>query len=67
MAYEAYTANSDVASLLPCNVVVRDIGAGKVSIEIIKPTAIMKVLGDKNLDRLAQEADGRLEKVIVKL
>lgn len=38
MAYEAYTANSDVASLLPCNVVVRDIGAGKVSIEIIKPT-----------------------------
>jgi uncharacterized protein (DUF302 family) len=67
MAYEAYTANSDVASLLPCNVVVRDIGTGKVSIEIIKPSAMMKVLGDKKLDRLAQEADVLLKNVIDRL
>ncbi len=67
MAYEAYTANSDVASLLPCNVVVRDIGTGKVSIEIIKPSAMMKVLGDKKLDRLALEADVLLKNVIAKL
>ncbi len=64
MAYEAYSANSDVASLLPCNVVIRDIGAGKASIEIIKPSALMKVLGDKKLDRLALEADDLLNKVI---
>ena len=67
MAYEAYTANSDVASLLPCNVVVRDIGASRVSIEIIKPSAMMKVLGDKKLDRLALEADVLLKNVIAKL
>jgi hypothetical protein len=67
MAYDAYSANSDVASLLPCNVVVRDISTGKLSMEIIKPSALMKVLGDKNLDRLAQEADDHLEKVIAKL
>lgn len=67
MAYEAYLANSDVASLLPCNVVVRDVGSGKISIEIIKPSALMKVIGDKNLDRLAQEADSHLQKVIEKL
>ncbi len=67
MAYEAYTANSDVASLLPCNVVVRDIGASRVSIEIIKPSAMMKLLGDKKLDRLALEADVLLKNVIAKL
>lgn len=67
MAYEAYTANSDVASLLPCNVVLRDVGDGKVSIEIIKPSAMMNMLGDKTLDQLAQEADNLLENVISKI
>ena len=67
MAYEAYTANSDVASLLPCNVVVRDLGKDRVSIEIIKPSALMKVLGDKKIDRLALEADLLLKNVIAKL
>jgi uncharacterized protein (DUF302 family) len=67
MAYEAYSANSDVASLLPCNVVVREVGTGNVSIEIIKPSALMKVIGDENLDRLAREADIHLENVLTKL
>jgi uncharacterized protein (DUF302 family) len=56
-----------VASLLPCNVVVREVGTGNVSIEIIKPSALMKVIGDENLDRLAREADIHLENVLTKL
>jgi len=46
LAYEAYTANSDVASLLPCNAVIREIEPGKLSVEFVKPTSMMKVLGD---------------------
>lgn len=64
MAYEAYIANSDVASLLPCNAVVRDIGNGKISVEIVKPSIMMQVLGDKNLHQLAVKADTLLEEAM---
>jgi uncharacterized protein (DUF302 family) len=64
LAYEAYTSNSDVASLLPCNAVVREVEPGRISIELIKPTAMMAILGDANLSRLAQEADARIERAL---
>ena len=64
MAYEAYTANSDVASLLPCNATIREIAPGKISVEFIKPTSMMKVLGDAKLTVLAAEADGKIERAL---
>ena len=64
LAYEAYTANSDVASMLPCNAVVREIASGRISVEFIKPTAMMKVLGDDKLTALAAEADGKIERAL---
>jgi uncharacterized protein (DUF302 family) len=64
MAYEAYTANSDVASLLPCNATIREIAPGKISMEFIKPTSMMKVLGDAKLTALAAEADGKIERAL---
>ncbi len=67
LAYEAYTANSDVASLLPCNAVIREVTRGKVSVEFIKPTAMMKILGDANLTALAAEADARIERALSKV
>lgn len=64
LAYEAYSANSDVASLLPCNAVIREVAAGKQSIEFAKPTGMMKVLGDAKLIALATEADAKIERAL---
>jgi len=64
LAYEAYTANSDVASLLPCNAVIRETAPGKVSVEFVKPTAMMVILGDANLTNLAREADAKIERAL---
>ena len=64
LAYEAYTANSDVASLLPCNAVIREIAPGKISLEFVKPTAMMQILGDATLANLAREADTRIERAL---
>ena len=64
LAYEAYTANSDVASLLPCNAVIRELAPGRISVELAKPTALMEILGDEKLIRLAQAADQKLERVL---
>ncbi len=60
LAYEAFLENPDVASLLPCNAVIRDIGEGRVSVELAKPTFMMKMLDDSKLVELAKEADRRL-------
>jgi len=64
LAHEAYTANSDVASLLPCNAVVREIAPGKVSVEFVKPTAMMQILDDTKLSALAGEADKKIENAL---
>lgn len=67
LAYEAYESNPDVASLLPCNAVVRDIGSGRVSIELAKPSSMMMILGDQKLVTLAKAADDILQKVLEKV
>lgn len=64
LAFEAFQHNSDVASLLPCNVVVRDLGRGKTSIEVAKPTAMMEILGDPELVKLSRDADLQLKRVL---
>jgi uncharacterized protein (DUF302 family) len=50
--------------LLPCNAVVRDIGNGKVSIEMIRPSAMMEILRDKKLEELSFKADTMLEEAL---
>jgi uncharacterized protein (DUF302 family) len=64
LAYEAYTANSDVASLLPCNAVIREIEAGKISLEFVAPSAMLRVLGDQKLAELAADADIRIRRAL---
>ena len=66
LAYEAYTANSDVASVLPCNAVVREIAPGKISLELAAPSAMMQILGDEKLTRLALEADVLIQRALDK-
>ncbi len=67
LAYEAYTANSDVASLLPCNAVIREVAPGRISLEFAKPTAMMQILGDTELANLAREADVKIEHALEKV
>ncbi len=64
LAYEAYTANSDVASLLPCNAVIREIAPGTISVELAAPSGMMRVLGDAKLVELARDADTRIERAL---
>lgn len=64
LAYEAYTANSDVASLLPCNAVIRGIAPGRISVEFATPSGMMRILGDAKLTELAREADAKIERAL---
>ena len=66
LAYEAYTANSDVASVLPCNAVVREIAPGRISLELAAPSGMMRILGDERLTKLALEADVLIQRALDK-
>ncbi len=64
LAYEAYNANSDVASLLPCNAVIRETAPGKISLEFAAPSGMMRILDDAKLTELAREADARIQRAL---
>lgn len=64
LVYEAFLKNTDVTSLVPCNAVVREISKEKVSVELTKPTALMAILGNKELEQLAIGVDDKLESVL---
>ena len=60
LALQAYQANPDATALLPCNVVVREVSADRMSVEIVKPSSMMALLGEDGLAQLALQADARL-------
>lgn len=64
LAYEAYAANPDVASLLPCNAVIRELAPGTISLEYAAPSGMMRILGDAKLTALAAEADSRIRRAL---
>ncbi len=64
MAMEAFDRNSDVTALLPCNVVLRQLSAEEVSVEIVRSSSLMDVLGDAGLTELAKDADQKLLKAL---
>ncbi|MGZ3787857.1 MAG: DUF302 domain-containing protein [Bacteriovorax sp.] len=67
LAFEAYQVNSDVASLLPCNAVLREIAPDKISVELAKPSFMMKMIDDQRLSELAKDADEKLKRVLESL
>jgi uncharacterized protein (DUF302 family) len=59
LAHRALDAVPSIAALLPCNVVVRDVG-GATAVEAIDPDAMMRLAEDATLREVATEARERL-------
>ncbi|MCX7946743.1 MAG: DUF302 domain-containing protein [Hydrogenophilus sp.] len=67
-ALKAYRANSDVASLLPCNAVLREVAPGRVSVEVAKPSAVLGPLAaDAAVAEVAKMAEERLARVVASI
>jgi uncharacterized protein (DUF302 family) len=61
LAYQAIQAEPSIASLLPCNVVVRSLGNGRTIVEAVDPDAMMSVAADSvALAAVAADARQRL-------
>ena len=59
-AREAILAEEEVGLLLPCNVIVYEKG-GKTVVSAIRPTVAMQVVGNRNLESIAEMIEAKLE------
>jgi uncharacterized protein (DUF302 family) len=66
LAHRALEQEPDIGLLLPCNVVVRTEGQGS-RIEVADPQAMLGIVGNKELNAVAEEAQKRLQRVVASL
>ena len=66
LAHRALEQEPEVGLLLPCNVVVRVLNHG-CRVEIADPEAMLGIVGNKQLDAIAQEAKQHLQRVVAAL
>ncbi|KOH44827.1 DUF302 domain-containing protein [Sunxiuqinia dokdonensis] len=66
-AYKALQYEDKIGTMLPCNVIVQEIGENLVEIAAVNPVASMMAVDNKQLAGIAGEIKTKLEKVIASL
>jgi len=64
LAHKALTLEPEIGLMLPCNVVVRDLGAGKVRVEAVNARAMATLFPGAGLEEVSNEVNERLTRVI---
>ncbi len=67
LAHEALKIEDKVGTMLPCNVVVQDIGEDRSEVAAIDPVASMQAIDSPRLKQAAERVQGLLKKVIASL
>lgn len=66
-AYKALQHEDKIGTMLPCNVIVQELGKNEVEVAAIDPVASMMAIENPNLAKLAGEIKKKLERVIESL
>lgn len=66
LAHRALEQEPEIGLLLPCNVVVRAQGTG-CRVEVADPKAMLGIVGNEQLNAIAEEAKQRLQRAVASL
>jgi uncharacterized protein (DUF302 family) len=64
LAHQALMAERDIGLLLPCNVVLRELGDGRTVIEALDPVRQLELTGNPAITPLAAEVRERLARAV---
>jgi uncharacterized protein (DUF302 family) len=64
LAHQALLIEPEVGLLLPCNVVVREIGGGKVRVEALNPRLMSRLFQSDDVNVVASTAGEKIDRVI---
>jgi uncharacterized protein (DUF302 family) len=67
LAHEALRIEDKVGTMLPCNVIVQDLGDGRTEVAAIDPVASMQAIDNAELKSAAQQVREKLQRVIASL
>jgi uncharacterized protein (DUF302 family) len=63
-AHQALEAEDKIGTMLPCNVIVQEIGAGEIEVAAVDPIASMQAIDNPALGEVAHEVQARLRRVV---
>ena len=67
LAYQALQVEDKIGTMLPCNVIVQDVGDGMVEISAVDPVASMAAVDNPKLAVVAEMVRAKLRDVIASL
>ncbi|HDR8920320.1 TPA: DUF302 domain-containing protein [Burkholderia vietnamiensis] len=67
LAHEALQIEDKVGTMLPCNVVIQDVGGGRTEVATIDPVASMQAIDNPRLKDAAARVQAKLRRVIENL
>ena len=66
-AYQALLAEDKIGTMLPCSVIVQELGPGRVEVAAIDPLASMAAVRNEALGAVGQEVRAKLQAVVDRL
>ncbi|HSJ56837.1 MAG TPA: DUF302 domain-containing protein [Anaerolineae bacterium] len=66
-AHKALTMEDKIGTMLPCSVIVQELGENQVEVAAIDPVASMQAVDNPALGEVAQEVQARLRRVVEKM
>ena len=66
-AWRALQAEDKIGTMLPCNVIVTEVGPGRVEVAAVDPVASMGAIGNRELAQVANDVRRLLEEMVREL
>ncbi|MBZ9700831.1 MULTISPECIES: DUF302 domain-containing protein [unclassified Mesorhizobium] len=66
-AWRALQSEDKIGTMLPCNVIVTEVGPGKVEVAAVDPVASMGAIGNRELAQVANDVRCLLEETVREL
>jgi uncharacterized protein (DUF302 family) len=66
-AHRALELEDKIGTMLPCNVIVQQLGEGKIEVAAVDPIASMQAVENAGLAEVARQVQGKLRQVIESL